>query len=172
MKSGAIILVSKTRSGWRCCGTMRYWIARKTRARACRGLSQGCIVLTRTEATVRLDIDAGCPRPRLAVLSGLCRRAGYAIVALSERQSPGGKGWHLTLELEPRPRTMVEVVALQAICGSDPWREAVTLYRSREAWDAESRRMANVLYSRKLARGKLFGKGATLRMDVVAQEAR
>lgn len=129
-------------------------------------------MLSRTEATVRLDIDAGHERPRLVDLVGLCKRAGYAIVALSERRSPGGKGWHLTMELDPRPRTMVEVVALQAICGSDPWREAVTLYRSREAWNADSRRLANVLYARKLAKGKLFGKGAYLRMDTVAKESR
>lgn len=128
--------------------------------------------LSRREATVRLDIDAGRPRPTVSQLTGLMRRAGYRIVALSERRSPGGKGWHLTLTLDPKPRTMVEVVALQAICGSDPWREAVTLYRSREAWDAESRRLANVLYSRKLARGRLFGKGATMRMDIVATEGR
>jgi len=127
-------------------------------------------VLSLLDARLRLDIDAGRPRPKLVDICGLCKRAGYEVVAMSERRSPGGKGWHLTIDLEPRPRTMVEVVALQAILGSDAWREAVTLYRCRCAWDKESRALANVLYSRKVARGKLFGpKGAILRMDVVAR---
>ena len=126
-------------------------------------------MLSFLDARLRLDIDAGVKRPSLAVICGRCRRAGYAVTAVSERRSPGGKGWHLTVDLEPRPRTMVEVVALQAILGSDPWREAVTLYRCRQAWDADSREMANVLYSQKIARGRLFGpKGAILRVDVVA----
>lgn len=127
-------------------------------------------MLSALDARLRLDIDAGKKRPTLVGICGLCKRAGYAVIAVSERRSPGGKGWHLTVDLEPRPRTMVEVVALQAILGSDAWREAVTLYRCRQARNADEREMANVLYSRKVARGKLFGpKGATLRMDVVAR---
>lgn len=122
------------------------------------------------EARLRLDIDAGKKRPTVSAICGLCKRAGYAVEAIGERRSPGGRGWHLTIDLSPRPRTMVEVVALQAILGSDPWREAVTLYRSRQAWDKLSRRMANVLYSRKVGRGRLLGKGAILRADVVAKE--
>lgn len=124
-------------------------------------------MLSRKLSVLKLDVDAGMPRPSLARLCGLCRRAGYTVEAVGERRSPGGRGWHLTITVSPRPRSLVEIVALQAILGSDPWREAVTLYRARTAWDVESREMANVLYARKGARGRLFGKGAILRMDIV-----
>lgn len=125
--------------------------------------------LTRLEARVRLDIDKGAPRPTLADLCGLCRRAGYRVVALSERRSPSGTGWHLTLDVSPRIGSQVEVVALQAILGSDVWREAATLSRVRVARGPKERKWANVLYAGKVARGRLLG-GRHLRADIVAQE--
>lgn len=98
------------------------------------------------DSTVKLDWDHK-RRPSLRRMVRLCDRAGYRLVAFAERRSPGGEGWHCWLVLSPRPATMVEVVALQAILGSDPWREAVTLYRAKRANTKQLRRMVNVLYA-------------------------
>lgn len=83
------------------------------------------------DAEVKLDIDRKASRPTINEMVRKLDRAGYRIVRMWERRSPGGRGWHIGLTLDPRPRTAVEVVALQAILGSDPWREAVTLARAR-----------------------------------------
>ena len=83
------------------------------------------------DAEVKLDIDSKLKRPTVNEMVRKLDRAGYRIVTMWERRSPGGKGWHIGLTLSPRPRSAVEVVALQAILGSDPWREAVTLARAR-----------------------------------------
>lgn len=126
--------------------------------------------LTKQQAQVKLDIDneGGQPLERgdrlsLDRIQLLLRRAGYRVVEHEVRRSPSGTGWHVVLTVRPRPKTPCEVVALQAICGSDPYREAMQMSRARwfgimPRWTRDS---WNVLYlpddrrerhSRKLSR--------------------
>jgi hypothetical protein len=48
-----------------------------------------------------------------------------------QQRSPGGKGWHIEVQLTPNPRTAMEVTALQAVLGSDSYREACNINRAR-----------------------------------------
>lgn len=57
-------------------------------------------------------------------------RAGYKVAAFSFELSTNG--WHVKVELSPAPRWPLEIVALQAVCGSDPLREACNVQRARE----------------------------------------
>lgn len=98
---------------------------------------------------LRLDIDARRP-PTVERLTYLLRRACYRPVWISQRRSPGGKGWHVELQVKPSPQSAVEVAALQAILGSDRAREACNLHRARMV-DAKKvpsywRQTWNVLY--------------------------
>lgn len=103
--------------------------------------------LTREQATVKLDIDAGQSFDSSECARRL-RRAGYRWTALSIRRSPSGKGWHVALYILPRPTCPFEVVALQLLLGGDANREAMQMHRAqnfrkaprwmRDAW--------NVLY--------------------------
>jgi hypothetical protein len=98
------------------------------------------------EHIIKLDYD----RPQHPPIRRLCRlleRAGYRPVSMGFRRSPSGKGWHCWIVTEPTPKSLVEVVALQAILGSDPFREAVTLQRARVARGPIMRKMVNVLYA-------------------------
>lgn len=79
---------------------------------------------------LRCDYDGKRPPPLVRVC-WLLARAGYRVQSLSERRSPGGQGWHVEVALTPAPRTCVEVVALQAVLGSDPAREACNVTRAR-----------------------------------------
>ncbi len=88
----------------------------------------------REHAIIKLDIDKGMDRPELRSVCYRLWRAGYKVIAMSEKVSPGGHGWHITLELRPRPKSPLEVVAIQAILGSDPMREACNLSRAN-VWD-------------------------------------
>lgn len=67
---------------------------------------------------------------RVASMCWLLHRAGFALVTLKQSRSPSGRGWHVELEVTPEP-TPLEVVALQAILGSDRGREACNLHRAR-----------------------------------------
>jgi hypothetical protein len=83
------------------------------------------------EAVVRLDLDGwrGLSVGRMVRLLG---RMGYRPQWLSERRSPGGRGWHVEIGIRPAPRTAMEMVAVQAILGSDRGREAYNLERARQ----------------------------------------
>lgn len=109
------------------------------------------MILRGDRNVVKLDVDAGRQRPTIGWLAYALRRAGYRIEWLAERRSPGGKGWHLWLKLKPRPRTPQEVVALQAILGSDIMREACNLRRANlyERVPAFMRDRWNVLYAKR-----------------------
>lgn len=63
------------------------------------------------------------------ILTKRLARAGYEIAAWDFRKST--KGWHAKIRLTPSPAP-IEAVALQAVCGSDPLREACNLQRARE----------------------------------------
>jgi len=103
--------------------------------------------LTREQAQVKLDLD-GCDAPDMEAVRRLVSRAGYSIVEMSERTSPSGTGRHVVLNVSPRPIHPMEVVALQAICGSDPYREAMQMHRARAFAKAPKwmRDIWNVLY--------------------------
>lgn len=105
--------------------------------------------LTRAEAVVRCDYDADTPIPPAATRRARLRRAGFRIVQSRRVRSPSGRGWHLFVDVTPRPRTPETVVALQAILGSDPWREACNLARARvlHRVPRAMRRHWNVLYA-------------------------
>lgn len=95
-----------------------------------------------------VDIDRGVLLPKVGRLCLLLRRAGYRPVWLAQKRSRSGKGWHLILKVTPRPRHPMEVVALQAILGSDVMREACNLRRAKmlPTMPRWARRMWNVLY--------------------------
>lgn len=109
--------------------------------------------MTRDQAALKLDFDT-IRRPSLLNIFRLLRRAGYEEVEWIIDQSPSGNGWHVIVHVSPRPRSPFEVVALQAICGSDVNREAMQMHRARtfaksppfmrDAW--------NVLYAPHLCR--------------------
>jgi hypothetical protein len=64
----------------------------------------------------------------------VCRRlrwAGFRLRWWREDYSPSGRGRHLILCVQPRPKDPMAVVALQAILGSDPSREACNVMRVR-----------------------------------------
>jgi hypothetical protein len=79
---------------------------------------------------LRLDVDAGRMPCTIGRLAWLLSRAGFVPVWLSQVRSPSGKGWHVEVKVTPAPRSRVEVVALQAILGSDQAREACNLHRA------------------------------------------
>lgn len=87
-------------------------------------------MLSADQALVKIDVDRANP-PTVMRLVRLCDRAGVTINWLRQSRSPGGKGWHIVLDVAPRPRSAMEVVALQTVLGSDPWREAVSVQRAR-----------------------------------------
>lgn len=104
-------------------------------------------MISAAQAVVKLDID-GRVAPDLWTLTKKADRAGVRIVLLSQVRSPSGRGWHMTLRVDPRPRTAMEVVALQAVFGGDLWREAVQVQRARVMRRAPAfmRDAWNVLY--------------------------
>lgn len=101
------------------------------------------------DGRLRLDLDAGREQPDNHELETRLRRAGYEIAGIWRRPSPSGEGEHITIELAPEPASEMEIVALQAVCGSDPFREACNVQRVRnldrvpEWW----RERWNVLYA-------------------------
>ena len=79
---------------------------------------------------LKIDVDEGMAFPNNRRLDHLLARAGYRRESIIRRRSPSGSGWHLVLTVSPTPQSDLEVVALQAILGSDPLREACNLHRA------------------------------------------
>lgn len=77
---------------------------------------------------LKIDIDAGRDLPTLATLTRRLRFAGKRPLWLAQERSRSGRGWHLWLAVTPKCSEM-ETVALQAVCGSDPAREANNVLR-------------------------------------------
>lgn len=86
--------------------------------------------LRRSQASVKIDWDKK-RRPNIQRIEALITRAGYRVIGSAVRKSPSGNGWHVVLSLRPYPKSPFEVVALQAICGGDPWREAMQMQRAQ-----------------------------------------
>lgn len=104
--------------------------------------------LTRDQAAVKVDWDGPVPYS-LYDVTRLLRRAGYVPVAAMLDTSPSGTGTHMILHVSPRPTSPYEVVALALLLGSDPYREAMQLYRARAFSDVPRfmRDAWNVLYA-------------------------
>lgn len=100
------------------------------------------------QSYLKIDLD-NCKKVDLDTIRRRIERAGYSIYkVVASRQSPSKKGWHVILDIMPRPKSPYEVVALQAICGSDPYREAMQMNRARNFFRAPlwMRDSWNVLY--------------------------
>lgn len=99
-------------------------------------------------AWLYLDVDAGQPEPEIGRIQTLLARAGYRVAALSIGRSPSGTGWHVRVLPDPQPATPMEMVALQAVLGSDPFREACNVARVRALPRVEKfwQKRWNVLY--------------------------
>lgn len=99
---------------------------------------------------IKLDFDAGDRVPSVGEVAYLLSRAQLRLNWWRQRRSRSGKGWHIVLDVSPRPRTCMEVAALQAMLGSDPRREACNINRARmvDAGRVPSfwRKRWNVLY--------------------------
>lgn len=76
--------------------------------------------------TTRVEVNAARWRE---IIGSRLALAGYKVTATSWERS--SNGWHAKLELDPAPDTPLEVIALQAVCGSDPKREACNVQRAR-----------------------------------------
>lgn len=81
-----------------------------------------------TSRELRIDLDGR--RLPLRVMIERLARAHRRIIALGERRSPSGRGWHQWIYVRPAPRSACEIVALQLLLGSDPLREAYNLVRA------------------------------------------
>ncbi len=80
---------------------------------------------------LKLDFDNRKRCPSIRKMGAKLRRAGYGLVEHKARRSPSGTGWHVIIRTEPEPCSPMEIVALQAILGSDPFREASNVMRVR-----------------------------------------
>lgn len=103
---------------------------------------------------LRCDYDEGVCPPTDGRVYRLLKRAGYGVERTEWYRSPSGKGWHLVVDTDPLPGSEMEVVALQAVLGSDPLREACNVMRARNVGRVGPfwRTRWNVLY-----RGKRSG---------------
>lgn len=82
--------------------------------------------------------------PRLAVLVRL-----MALRPLWVRYERTRRGWHVVLRVRERLR-LTETVSVQAILGSDPYREAFDFARARTAPNSWWAARANLLFGEKL----------------------
>lgn len=79
---------------------------------------------------LKIDVDRSEPLPIVELLRRSLR-ANVKIENLAQWRSPSGKGWHILIEVRPAPKTAMEIVALQMLFGSDPYREAYNINRAR-----------------------------------------
>ena len=103
---------------------------------------------------LKIDVDPGYKVYSVKHMQRLLIRAGYHMTACLRERSISGKGWHVYVYVQPEVRTNMEVVALQAILGSDRYREACNVLRVRtiEAMPVKLRKFWgprwNVFYSK------------------------
>lgn len=104
-----------------------------------------------TNRTLYLDMDQPAS-PRLAPIFAICRIVGVRPMWIEYRRTQNG--WHVVLVLRDRLER-AEIVALQALCGSDKRRETLNLMRvlairRTPITDPFWQQRWNLLYSRKL----------------------
>lgn len=87
--------------------------------------------MSKPDLRLKLDIDNRKRKPSVRKIRAKLRWAGYAMRVCEMRRSPSGTGWHVIVTTEPEPTGPMEIVALQAILGSDSFREASNLQRVR-----------------------------------------
>lgn len=106
--------------------------------------------LTARESVVKVDIDEGRDPLTLATTRWVLGRAGFRVRTYVKRRSPSGKGWHVIVTVTPRPRSALEVVALQLLLASDRMREACNVRRARvlDQMPKWARKHWNVLYEK------------------------
>lgn len=78
---------------------------------------------------VLVDLDALGLRPWQ--MKWRLMQAGYRVRSMRIYRSTTKRHRHVVFTVSPRPRTLIEVIALQLLCGSDPAREANNLRRAR-----------------------------------------
>ena len=119
--------ISSKRSGSPSHMKTRRWRSRRWRLRAEK-------VNRRREgsaALLKIDVDPGHEVYTLGHMRRLLDRAGYQIVERWKRRSGSGKGWHVYVMLDRAVSSPMEMVALQAVLGSDRYREACNVQRVR-----------------------------------------
>ena len=95
-----------------------------------------------------LDFDGTNSAPQCKHIDAILRAAGMRILQVKRKNSPGGNGRHVHVTISPKLQPC-EIVALQAILGSDPFREAHNLKRVREGWpQSDWGKNWNVLYTK------------------------
>ena len=80
---------------------------------------------------LKIDVDAHQQCLTIGRLAAQARRAGVTIHWMRQERSRSGRGWHLLVAVSPAIASAMEIVALQAIFGSDPAREANNILRAR-----------------------------------------
>lgn len=101
--------------------------------------------------TLKVDIDRspGYPARVWRQLTFLVHLLGWRVKTYGSWRSPSGTGWHVVVILADT-LTPTEVVAVQALLGSDPRREAFNLARARKLPTLRPwRDRFNVLYDEK-----------------------
>jgi hypothetical protein len=93
---------------------------------------EGLTAFEPTYNELLLDLDDGKEINGTAYQS--MRRNGYEVVSCLVTRSKSGNGTHVYLRLAA-PITWSERIALQAILGSDPVKEIISLMRLRENWE-------------------------------------
>lgn len=85
----------------------------------------------------------------------IARAIGIRLRAIEYRRRRGGRGWHVVLHLA-EPMEPAELIALQAICGSDTRREYLNLHRvlaiRKHGAPAFWQKRWNILFSGKVKR--------------------
>lgn len=97
---------------------------------------------------VDVDLTPSAVHNALPVARERLRAAGYRVRSIMV--APSRRHVHLIIRVIPKPRTLIEKILLQLLCGSDPDREANNLRRAKtlRRMPAWARRTANVLYEK------------------------
>lgn len=97
---------------------------------------------------VLVDLDDGLYPTTLRLTREHLRGAGYRVLSMQVLSSR--RHVHLVIRLKPAPRSLLEKIALQLLCGSDRAREANNLRRARllRRMPGWARKTANVLYEK------------------------
>lgn len=97
---------------------------------------------------VLVDLDYPPRMVEIPKIRALIRAAGYRVTSMVLK--PSRRHSHLIVRVLPRPRTLIEKIALQLLCGSDRYREANNIRRARtlSRMPGWARATANVLYEK------------------------